>query len=177
MEGIKEGFVIWITGLAGSGKSTISTALCAKIREQMPIVQIDGDSIRDLLQIYDYNKKGRIEIAKKYADFANFLSIQGISSIISTISLFDEVYAYNRSILKHYFEVYIQCDLQELKARDQKGLYSQALAGNIKDVVGLDIAFDEPKAHLVLSNNTRDKLQSNIEIIFKQIAIKFKGYL
>ena len=164
------GLVIWLTGLAGSGKSTVSRALYNTIRSQYcQVIYLDGDELRDILGHYGYDKQGRIEVSLKRSKFANFLSKQGMIVIVSAISMFKEVYTYNRATLPNYFEVYIQCDMQELIKRDQKGLYSKALRGLEKNVVGIDIAFDEPNPHLVIHNTIPNCLDEKAHCIVDNV--------
>lgn len=149
--------VIWISGLAGSGKSTIGRLLYEHIKTEFPsVVYLDGDVFRDILGHYDYGKQGRIDVAKKRADFARLLSLQGIVSIVTTISMFHEVYEYLESNLQNKCTIYIDVSMQTLLERDQKQLYSKAMAKHIDNVVGVDIAFDMPKADIILNNNAGD---------------------
>ncbi|MBF7042768.1 adenylyl-sulfate kinase [Campylobacter volucris] len=162
--------IIWLTGLAGSGKSTIGKALYEKIKEKNKnIIYLDGDELRDLLGHYGYDKKGRIDIALKRAKFAKFLNEQGMIVVVTTISMFNEIYKYNRDNFKNYIEIYVKCEMQELIKRDQKGLYTQALEGKIKEVVGVDINFDEPNPNLVIENSHKNKLNEKINKIIKVI--------
>lgn len=165
-----KGLVIWLCGLAGSGKSTIGVALYQAIKHKIPnVVYLDGDALRDLLGSYGYDKQGRIEVALARSKFAHFLSEQGLVVVVTTISMFDCIYAYNRKTLSNYFEVYVKCDLEELKRRDQKGLYSGALKGAIQNIVGMDIPFDVPNAHLVIDNTQKDALHEKVQSIFEAI--------
>ena len=166
-----KGLVIWVCGLAGSGKSTIGFSLYEALKEKNPnIVYLDGDELRDLVGHYDYDKHGRIEVALKRSKFAHFLSEQGLIVVVTTISMFEEVYIYNRKTLENYLEVYIKCDLDELKRRNQKGLYSGALEGKIKNVVGIDIAFDEPRAEIVVDNNLQNNLEQKVENVLSLLG-------
>lgn len=166
-----KGLVIWLCGLAGSGKSTIGFGVYEELKKKNPnIVYLDGDELRDLLGHYDYDRNGRIEVALKRSKFAHFLSEQGLIVVVTTISMFEEIYTYNRKTLENYLEVYIQCDLEELKKRDQKGLYSAALKGQIKNVVGVDLSFDEPNTELVIENGARNNLQQKIEKIMRVLG-------
>lgn len=170
---MEQGAVIWICGLAGSGKSTIASALYKELKKDIPhIVHLDGDEIRDLLGFCGYDRQGRIKIALKYSKLAHFLSSQGIFVIVSTISLFNEIYTHNRETLKNYREIFIQCPKEELYRRDQKQLYSKALKDEIQNVVGVDIAFDEPKPHIVVDNHKQDNLQGKVADIIKQLNLK-----
>lgn len=165
-----KGLVIWLCGLAGSGKSTIGKAVYDELKKSIAnIVYLDGDELRDLLGSYGYDREGRINVALQRSKFAHFLSNQGLVVVVTTISMFKEIYQYNRKNLENYLEIYIKCDLEELKRRDQKGLYSDALCGRVQNVVGIDIGFDEPNADFVLDNSKREKLDKKIQIILDLI--------
>ncbi|MBZ7958710.1 adenylyl-sulfate kinase [Campylobacter molothri] len=170
MQNLKNGGVIWLTGLAGSGKSYIAEELCRKLKEKLNnIIYLDGDELRDLLGHYGYEKEGRIEVSLKRSNFAHFLSSQGMIVIISAISMWNEIYTYNRKRLKNYFEIYIKCDFEELKRRDKKGLYSGAIQGDIKNVVGVDIDFDEPCSDLIIDNSKLDNLEEKVSTILNSL--------
>ena len=167
------GLVVWLTGLAGSGKSTIAKELYIRLRDAgLSVVYLDGDELRDVLGAYSYDKQGRISVAKKRADMARLLSRQGIITIVSTISMFDEIYQYNREQLPNYLEVYIACAYEELIRRDQKQLYSKALKGELPNVVGVDIDYDEPSAHLHIDNTTLGAIDEKVGQILAAIQSK-----
>ena len=170
------GLVVWLTGLAGSGKSTLAKELYIKLQSQaLNVVYLDGDELRDVLGAYSYDKQGRISVAKKRADLARLLSRQGIITIVSTISMFDEIYAYNREHFPNYLEVYVSCDYDELIRRDQKQIYSKALKGELPNVVGVDIDYDEPKAHLRIDNTTLGGIDEKVKQILEKIQSTFQS--
>lgn len=172
------GLVIWITGLAGSGKTTISKELYYLIKQDIPnVVYLDGDGFREIFECSKHDKDSRIKVAMIRARMCNLLSKQGIVVIASTISLFQEIYENNKKIFKNYIEVYIQCDMQELINRDQKQLYTNALNGKIKDVVGIDIKFDTPKSHLTIDNNERNNAGAKAANILRYIKDKKIPYM
>ncbi|MCV3383907.1 adenylyl-sulfate kinase [Campylobacter lari] len=163
-------FIITLTGLAGSGKSIIGKALYNTLKqEHTNVIYLDGDEFRDVLGVYDYDKQSRIELAIKRSKFAKFLNDQGMIVIVATISMFNENYAYNRKNLKHYFEVYVKCDMEELIKRDQKNLYSKALRKEIQNVVGVDIEFDQPQANLIIDNSSQDKIKEKVQMIISRL--------
>jgi len=165
-------YIIWLTGLAGSGKTTLGKALYEKLKiKYNNIIYLDGDELRELLGHYGYDKASRIDMALKRAKFAHFLNQQGMMVIVTTISMFDEIYSFNRKQFKNYYEIYIECDMQELIKRDQKGLYTKALNKEMTDVVGVDIEFDTPKADLVIDNSRQSDLEKKVELIVKNLAL------
>ena len=163
---MKKGAVIWLCGLAGSGKSTLARALNERLRAKFDnVIYLDGDELREILEHFSYEKQGRIDMAIKRSKLANFLSKQGQIVIVSTISLFNEVYEFNRANLQNYFEVFVKCEFDELKRRDQKGLYTKALSGEIANVVGVDIAYDMPRPNLVLENSKAVDLEQKAQVL------------
>ena len=163
---MKKGAVIWLCGLAGSGKSTLAMALNERLRAKFDnVIYLDGDESREIFGHFSYDKNGRIDMAIKRSKLANFLSKQGQIVIVSTISLFNEVYEFNRATLQNYFEVFVECEFGELKRRDQKGLYTKALSGEIANVVGVDIAYDMPRPNLVLENSKAVDLEQKAQVL------------
>ena len=175
---VKDGGVIWLTGLAGSGKSFLAEGLCERLRTRFSnVIYLDGDELRELLGHFGYDRYGRLEVSFKRSQFARFLVNQGMIVVVSTISLFNEVYEFNRKNLKNYFEVYVKCDFNELIKRDKKELYSKALRGEIQNVVGVDIVYDNPKAHLVIDNSTLDKKEEKVQNLYIKSLEFFKTTL
>lgn len=163
--------VIWLMGLAGSGKSTLGRALYNELKNRgiNNLIYLDGDEFREIIESFGYDKISRIEVAKKRAKLCQLLSSQGLIVIASSISMFQENYDFNRQYIKDYFEIYVKCDMEELKRRNQKGLYT----GKIKDVVGMDIEIDEPEANLILYNE-RGLEASAFKILVDNISRKLR---
>ena len=145
------GQVIWITGLSGAGKTTVSTELNERLKKSglVPIV-LDGDSLRSLFKEIDniertYIRHERIILSYKYSHLCQILSSQGFTVIIATVSMFREIYAWNRLNLPNYFEIYLNVPLKELCRRDPKNIYSKFYSGEINNVAGLDLKVDQPK--------------------------------
>ena len=148
----KLGRVVWITGLSGAGKSVLAAALVARLRMvDHEILLLDGDELREVfgatsVNVHNYTRENRMVLALQYARLCKILAKQGFTVVIATISLFKEVHAWNRENLQGYYEVYLRVPLDELRRRDPKGIYRRFDAGEIKDVVGLDLSFDEPSS-------------------------------
>lgn len=166
----QQGAVVWICALAGAGKTTIAKEVCTQLRQKHPnVILLDGDEIREIFGQGGFSKEERLKVARLIARLCVFLSKNGLIVVCATISLFDEIYAFNRSHIARYFEVFVECSMEELLRRDKKSLYSRAMKGEIENVVGVDLSYDTPKAHYVLENNVADKLDSKVEKLCEAI--------
>ena len=149
--------VIWITGLSGSGKTTFANALCKYLKQNHDnVVLLEGEKYREFFNDFGYKKEERLKSSYQFVNLIKFLEENDLIIIVATITAFKEIYDLNRNIFKNYFEIYIHCDFEELIRRDKKGLYSGALNGKIKNVVGVDIPYEEPRAHYILENTALD---------------------
>ena len=165
------GFVIWITGLAGAGKTTISQELFLKLKKEYKnVVLLDGDVFRNIFQEErDFSLQGRLRVAKKISALYSFLSKNGLIVICATISLFDEIYKLNRQNIVNCLEVFVQCDFEELLKRDKKNLYTLAKQGKIKNVIGVDLEYDKPIPHYTINNSNKRDLKANVDSLYKRV--------
>jgi adenylylsulfate kinase-like enzyme len=147
--------VIWITGLPGAGKTTIGQILLDKLRAlDKQSILLDGDKLRAALGQNNYDIESRKSIAFTYGRLAQMFSNQGAIAVCATVSMFDEVRAWNAKNIPNYFEVYIKVPPAILQQRNQKNLYTDAEEGNAVNIIGFDIAVQEPKTpDLVLMND------------------------
>lgn len=166
------GHVVWITGLSGAGKSTLATLLAARLRTRgTPCVIVDGDEIREIFGVTEgvmaHTREDRVRFAFRYSRLGRLIAKQGVTAIVSTISLAKEVHVWNRANIPGYVEVYLKVPLDELRRRDPKGIYRRFDAGKLSDVWGLDLAIDEPEAPDVMvdfdSHQTVDAVVARIE--------------
>ena len=117
-----QGKLVWITGLAGSGKSTIAKNLYDSLKKAgKNFVYLDGDIIREILgNDLGHSLKDRLSNAKRIANLSKFLTDSGINVICATMSLFNEIHSFNAKNIKAYYEIFIDCAKDELIRRDQK---------------------------------------------------------
>jgi adenylylsulfate kinase len=142
--------VIWITGLSGAGKSTLAQVIVERLRAKgESVLMLDGDELREVFGATSkdkesYNIGARLALAHQYARLCHVVAEQGFTVVIATISLFQEIHAWNRLNIPGYFEVYLKVSLEELRKRDPKGIYDRYDSGKLTQVMGLDLPIDEP---------------------------------
>lgn len=169
---VELGRVYWLTGLSGSGKTTIGRLFYEYLKKQNAnTVYLDGDILREIFGGQDgYSLEKRKELATSYSRLCNMLSGQGIHVVCATISMFNDVRTWNRKNIQRYTEVYLKVDMDVLIKRDQKQLYSRAIKGEIANVMGVDIQFEEPiSPDIVIENNGDQTPTEVLEILIRQI--------
>ena len=144
------GQVIWITGLSGAGKTTLARQLnCYLRKNHLSPVLLDGDVLRNIFKTAtieepSYSREARINLGLSYGLLCKTLSTQGFTVIIATISMYNEIYRWNRENLENHLEIYLKVPLEELRVRDQKKIYQRYKDGLLKNVAGLDLSVNEP---------------------------------
>ncbi|MEI7611261.1 MAG: adenylyl-sulfate kinase [Betaproteobacteria bacterium] len=153
--------VIWIIGLSGSGKTTLANLVVERLRQKgEKVVLLDGDSIRTLFgNDVDHSIDGRRRNAERLSALSKFISDQGIHVVAAVLSIFPEWQLWNRESITDYSEVYVKASMQTLLRRDIKNLYARALAGEIDNVVGVDIPFPEPERPELVIDNDLDRIE------------------
>tara|TARA_Y100000294_G_C8507043_1_gene317131 strand:- start:165 stop:686 length:522 start_codon:yes stop_codon:yes gene_type:complete len=166
----KYGKIFWITGLSGSGKSTIGEHLKKIIKKNYgKTIIIHGDNIRDIFQFKFYTKTKRLKLGKSYSDLCRLLIQQNINVIFTTVGLFNELFLYNRKNLKkNYIEIYIKTDIEKLKKNKSKTFYKV----RTRNVWGLDLKPQFPKKpDIIIENN----FQVSPAILAKKIFEKINS--
>jgi adenylylsulfate kinase-like enzyme len=152
--------VIWLIGLAGSGKTSVGRALYNEWKTHCPAtVFIDGDQIRELTgNDLGFDIDSRQANGWRICRLCKMLDSQKINVVCATLSQFQEQQDWNRENYSDYFELYLDVNMDVLKIRDQKGLYSGFSKGEVKNVVGLDMPFEPPqKPDMIIENSTPRK--------------------
>lgn len=156
--------VIWVTGLAGSGKTTLCRALYKLLKPVMPeLVVLDGDAVREAFgRDLGYSEAQRVIQIKRLQGIAKLLSDQGCVVLVAALYAHPELLDWNRHHFSAYFEVYLKASLDTVRRRDSKGLYAKAARGETAHVVGLDVPWRPPVTpDLVLEMDT---FQSPIDL-------------
>lgn len=153
---MRNGVLYWITGLSGSGKTTVGNRLYYEMKQEKEnVVLLDGDLLKNVVgDELGYTEKDRRKRAFKYAKICKMLTDQGIIVICCTIAMYEDVRKWNRKNNKAYVEVYLDVPMEVLIERDQKGIYTKFQKGEASNVAGVDLQVEFPQTpDLILKND------------------------
>jgi adenylylsulfate kinase-like enzyme len=166
-----EPFTIWLIGPSASGKSTIAKQLYQKIEKDVSkIIILDGDNIRDLFDNkYGYDSISRSKVTKRYIKLVKWLQNFKISSIVSVISPFEKDRLICKESLIGYKQIYLKCSIENRMLRDKKNLYKPALEGLKKDVIDVDIPFDQSSINDLVVETDKHNVETSTQKILERI--------
>jgi len=144
-----EGFAIWMTGLPGAGKSTLSGLVKAKLEAQGRRVEVlDGDEVRKgLSRDLGLSREDREEHAWRVSFVSKLLARNGVVAIVALISPYKTSRESARQMIgaDRFVEVYVKASLEECERRDPKGLYKKARKGEITNMTGIQDPYEVPE--------------------------------
>jgi sulfate adenylyltransferase len=172
------GFVVWLTGLSGAGKTTLATALTEVLEGERPLEVLDGDEIRtNLSKGLGFSKEDRDTNIRRIGYVARLLARHGVGVVTAAISPYaatrQEVRAAVEAEGIPFLEVYVHAPLETLVARDVKGLYRKALAGEIPHFTGVSDPYEAPEAPDVTVHSDRDSVEEGAERVLA--ALRERG--
>lgn len=172
-----QGFTVWLTGLSGAGKSTISERLAAELHAHGARVEIlDGDEVREhLSKGLGFSREDRDTNIARIAFVASLLVRHGAAVITAAISPYAQAREAARSRIGDFVEVYVRCSLDELVRRDVKGLYAKALRGEITHFTGVSDPYEEPQAPDVVVDTERESVEESVATILA--TLRDRGYI
>ncbi len=175
----QRGVTIWLTGLSGSGKSTIAVAAEAKLREQGRLTYIlDGDNVRQGLNSnLGFAPEDRTENIRRIGEVSKLFTDAGVIVFTSFISPYREDRDKVREIMADgdFLEVHVAADVEACEARDVKGLYKKARAGEIPEFTGISAPYEAPeKPELVIESGSQE-LAESVDVLLG--FLKDQGYL
>jgi adenylyl-sulfate kinase len=171
----QKGFTLWMTGLSGAGKTTLTNALISELKDRgISIEVLDGDEVRtNLSKGLGFSKEDRDTNVRRIGYVSRLLSRNGVGVITAAISPYrsirDEIRRATEADGAAFVEVYVKCPIAVLAERDVKGLYKKALAGEIKEFTGVSDPYEEPLAPEVIVWTDRETVRESARKILSEL--------
>ena len=160
-----KGILFWVTGLSGSGKSSIAKKFFQRLKKYGPTILINGDNMREIFNLKKYDKDSRLKNAMNFSKFSEFVTKQKINVIFANIGMFHKARNRNKNKITNYVEIYIEAKLKKIIQKGKKKTYKK----NNTNIVGKDIIPELPKSpHIRIRNDfSKDVGQLSDEVLKK----------
>lgn len=170
----KEGFTLWMTGLPGSGKSTLSAVLKAKLEKDhgMLVEILDGDEVRKgLSRDLGLSREDREEHAWRVSFVSKLLARNGVVAIVALISPYRTSRESAKQMIgpERFVEVYVKASLQACEKRDPKGLYAKARRGEITNMTGIQDPYEEPASPDIVVETEKGTPEQSADVVISRL--------
>lgn len=174
---MNNGFVVWLTGIPSSGKTTVAKELTKRyLKKGLRTETLDGDEIRrSLSKDLGFSKSDRQEHIRRVIFVSKLLARNGVAVNVALISPYREFRENAKKEINNFLEVYIKTPLEICITRDTKGLYKKALNGEITDLTGLQSPYEEPLNPDIIIDTTEETPEEAAEIIINKL--EENGYI
>jgi adenylyl-sulfate kinase len=171
------GFVLWFTGLSGAGKSTLADALKARLKDSRRVEVLDGDEVRtNLSKGLGFSKEDRDINIRRIGFVARLLARNGVVAIGAAISPYADVRNELRTLAAKdgvdFIEVHAHATIDALAARDVKGLYRKALAGELANFTGVSDPYEPPSNPEVVVRSDQESIDESLSRILGLLATR-----
>ena len=170
-----KGRVIWLTGLSGSGKSSIANAMEVALHANGYRTYIlDGDNVRGgLSRDLGFSDADRVENIRRITEVSRLMMDAGLIVMTAFISPFRHEREMARNLVgeEHFVEVYVSTPLEVCEERDVKGLYKKARAGQLPNMTGIDSAYEAPLSPEVIVNGCGQSIEETAKMAISQIPM------
>jgi adenylylsulfate kinase len=166
-----QGFTLWLTGMSGAGKSTISDQLIARFRAaQAKVELLDGDIVRtNLSQGLGFSREDRDTNIRRIGFVSELLTRHGVIVVVAAISPYRETREEVKNRIGNFVEVHVDCPIEVLAARDVKGLYKRALAGEVGNFTGISDPYEPPLDPDVVVRSDRETVDESVDKIWREL--------
>jgi adenylylsulfate kinase len=173
----QRGVTLWFTGLSGAGKSTISEAVEAQLREQKyKLERLDGDIVRtNLTKGLGFSKEDRDENIRRIGFVSHLLTRNGVIVLVSAISPYRAIRDEVRARIGDFVEIYVNAPLAVCEERDVKGLYRRARAGEIPNFTGIDDPYEAPASPEIECRTDLETLEESVQKVMD--GLRQRGYI
>ncbi len=167
----QKGFVLWLTGLSGAGKTTLAIPLEKELKARgLRVERLDGDIVRQgLTRDLGFSKEDRDKNIERVTFVAKLLARNGVAVLCSFISPYQATRDMVRQEVTNFVECYVEVPLEEAMKRDVKGLYEKALAGEIPNFTGISDPYEPPVDPEIVVNTKDQSVEESLEIILGKL--------
>ncbi|MDP4684927.1 MAG: adenylyl-sulfate kinase [Crocinitomicaceae bacterium] len=170
--------VVWLTGLSGSGKSTIADHLEQHLfKKGIHTANLDGDMLRTgLNKDLGFSEEDRSENIRRIAEISKILSDNGLVVIAAFVSPFSK----DRNLVKktvgeeNFIEIFVQTSIEECERRDVKGLYSKARKGDLKNFTGIDSPYENPINPDLIIDTEKTSIEDSVQLLCTLVLSKIQ---
>lgn len=165
------GWIVWLTGLPSSGKTTVARALRAHLRDAgTHAVILDSDELRAILTpAPTYTAPERDHFYRALVALAGLLQRYDTNVIIAATAPKRAHRAAARALPGHFAEIWVRCPLEECRARDPKGLYARAAAGEISTLPGVGVPYEVPQRAEVIVDSDRLSVEEAVAHLLRHL--------
>jgi adenylyl-sulfate kinase len=166
------GCTVWLAGLSGAGKSTLSALLFSRLREAGAKVELlDGDAVRaNLSPGLGFTRADRDTHIRRFGFVSELLSCNGVIVLVAAISPYRETREEVRRKIANFMEVFVDCPVSVLAARDVKGLYKRAMAGEVGNFTGVSDPYEAPLDPDVAVHSDTESIDESLEKIWREMT-------
>jgi adenylylsulfate kinase len=161
------GFAIWLTGLPASGKTTLARGLADALREQSVRIQVlDSDQLRRVLTPHPtYTHEERDWYYRVMVYIGELLTKNGVNVAFAATANRRAYRSWARGAIQRFAEVYVRCGLETCMTRDDKGIYSKALEGEVTTVPGLQVPYEAPENPEIVVDTESQTVEEAVQLI------------
>ena len=167
----QKGFTVWFTGLPCSGKTTIADRVAEVLRNNGHRVErLDGDIVRQgLTSDLGFTKEDRDENIKRVTFVSKLLTRNGVIILATFVSPYRERRKKTREEIGDFIEVYTRCPIEVCIARDVKGMFKKALAGEISNFTGIDDPYEEPDNPELIVDTDKKSIDESVQKVLNKL--------
>ncbi len=168
---------IWFSGLSASGKTTLSEALFQNLKELglKNVELLDGETVRNMLKNYNFDKSSREKVGIQKARIALDLNRKGKIVLVSGIAHKRSWRQEIRQMIDNYFEVYLDCNVEDCSKRDYKGNYEKAFSGKLENFIGVSEQYEESDEYDLRVNTSEQSIEECSKLILDSV-LSHLGY-
>jgi len=168
---VDEGFLIWFTGIPAAGKSTVAGRVERELREMgLRVENLDSDEIRaNISPNLGYTPEARDENTKRLAFFGHLLTRNGVCVIVAAVSNLRLFRDRARAMVDNFVEVWVKCPLEVCQCRDPKGLYARAARGEVNDIAGMHMPYEEPSDPEIVLETDEETVEKSVARVIEHL--------